>query len=356
MNNMYIIPIFVPHMGCPHKCVFCNQDEITGLNSYVNEKYVENTIKDYLKTIPKHIRTEVSFYGGSFTGIPIKKQSAYLNIAKRYLDDGKIDAIRLSTRPDYINDLILKNLKKYNVSIIELGVQSMDDEVLRKSQRGHTSKDVVNASKLIKNYNFTLGLQMMIGLPSDNREKSLYTADKIISLKPDFVRIYPTIIIKGTYLEKMFYDGIYKPLSLIEALNLSKELYIKFVRNDIDVIRVGLQTTKNINFGGDIIKGPFHPAFGQLVQSLIIKDILDYEFEKYKIYKDVVILEANPRSLSTIVGQKRSNKIYLEKKYDVSTKINQSSNILKNEIIIKYKDFIQKININECIKEINNKK
>ena len=240
----YNIPIFVPHRGCPFDCVFCNQKRITGTQKEVTADDVHNIIGEYLKTLPsKNRRIEAAFFGGSFTGIPINEQSELLAAANEYLKKGDIDGIRLSTRPDYIDKEILDNLLKYGVTTIELGVQSMDDSVLKSSNRGHTREDVINAVKLIKEYPFTLGLQMMTGLPGDTDEKSLYTADEIIKLKPDIVRIYPTLTIKDTFLEKMYLTGKYKPQSVDEAVNLAKQLLLKFEKNNITVIRVGLQST-----------------------------------------------------------------------------------------------------------------
>ncbi|OXT08620.1 radical SAM protein [Thermoanaerobacterium thermosaccharolyticum] len=349
MNNIYIIPIFIPHLGCPHKCVFCNQDEITGFKSKIDEEYVDNTIKQYLKTIPNESHIEVSFYGGSFTGIPLEKQKKFLSIAQKYIKSGEIDAIRLSTRPDYIDEAILDNLKKYGVSIIELGVQSMDGDVLLKSLRGHTADDVCNASKLIKKYGFTLGLQMMIGLPGDNRQRSLKTADEIISLQPEFVRIYPTLVVKGTYLEKMYRNGVYNPIDLESAVELSKILYIKFKKNGIDVIRIGLQATEDINISKDVVAGPFHPAFGQLVKSSIVKDILDSIFQNNGIKDGLVDIYTNPRSTSTMVGQKKRNKIYLETKYDTEIKIIQMADIPEDSVYVGFNGQLYKDSIENYI-------
>ncbi|MFU0783897.1 MAG: tRNA U34 5-carboxymethylaminomethylation enzyme Elp3 (RNA elongator complex protein 3), contains radical SAM and acetyltransferase domains [Thermoanaerobacterium thermosaccharolyticum] len=349
MNNICIIPIFIPHLGCPHKCVFCNQDEITGFKSKIDEEYVDNTIKEYLKTIPNESHIEVSFYGGSFTGIPLEKQKKFLSIAQKYIKLGEIDAIRLSTRPDYIDEAILENLKKYGVSIIELGVQSMDKEVLLKSLRGHTDEDVRKASRLIKQYGFTLGLQMMIGLPGDNRQKSLKTADEIISLQPEFVRIYPTLVVKGTYLEKMYRNGVYEPIDLESAVELSKTLYIKFKKNDIDVIRIGLQATDDINVNRDVVAGPFHPAFGQLVKSSIVKDILDSVFHNNNIKNGLVDIYTNPRSTSTMVGQKKRNKIYLETKYDTEIKIIQMADIPEDSVYVGFNGQLYKDSIENYI-------
>ncbi|MEG6566009.1 radical SAM protein [Thermoanaerobacterium saccharolyticum] len=351
MKDIYIIPIFVPHLGCPHKCVFCNQDEITGLKSEVNEEYVERTIEDYLKTIPKDAYVEVSFYGGSFTGIPLEMQKNFLSTAQKYLVSGSIDAIRLSTRPDYINEIILDNLKKYDVSIIELGVQSLDNEVLLKSHRGHSIDDVYKASKLIKEYGFTLGLQIMVGLPGDTRQKTLKTADAIISLKPAFVRIYPTLVLKGTYLEKMYKNGIYVPISLENAVEISKELYIKFKKNRIDVIRIGLQATDAINVNKDVIAGPFHPAFGELVKSSIYKDVIKHLFQNNDIKECTVFIYINPRSVSALVGNKKRNKIYLESEFGVKINIVQLDNLKDDSVLLEYDGHILKKSIEDYINE-----
>lgn len=353
MKDMFIIPIFIPHEGCPFKCVFCNQNTITGFGQEIDEKYIRNTIETHLKTIPKNSKIEVSFYGGSFTGIPIEKQETYLSIAKEYFDNKKIEAIRISTRPDYINFDILDNLKKYSVSTIELGVQSMDDDVLAKSHRGHSSYDVINAVNMIKKYNFKLGLQMMIGLPEDNLSKIRNTMQKIILLKPDFVRIYPTLIIKGTYLERMYRDGIYKPFELGETIKICKELYINFLKNDIDVIRIGLQPTENINFNADIIDGPFHPALGQLVESEIVRDILEFIFRKNNINNVDLCIITNPKYLSTVIGQKKINKIMLEDKFNLKISFRKTDKIPLESIAIIFDNRVIRTSKYEYIRNKN---
>jgi len=217
----YIIPIFVPHEGCPHTCVFCNQDSITGSCFKIDGDFVRGTIEEYLETIKRENSiVEVSFFGGTFTAININKQRELLAVAMEYKQCGKIDYIRLSTRPDYIDEAILDNLKQYKVDIIELGVQSLDDEVLIKSGRGHSSEDVTRASKLIKSYGFTLGHQIMLGLPGDTREKDIETTKKVISLEPDISRIYPSLVIKDTPMEQMLKAGIYKPYDIEEAVEI----------------------------------------------------------------------------------------------------------------------------------------
>jgi len=311
MSNLhYIIPIFVPHEGCPHECVFCNQNSITGTNTKVDAMYVEQTVNDYLQTInSEDAIIEVSFFGGTFTAINLEKQIELLTVAKMFKDNNKINFIRLSTRPDYIDDDILKNLKKYSVDIIELGVQSMDDEVLLKSGRGHTALDVEYASKLIKLYGFTLGHQIMIGLPGDNINKDIETAKRVIELKPDICRIYPALVIKDTHMETMYREQKFKPYSLNEAVKISKIIYIMMISNKINVIRIGLQPTEEISEGNDLVAGPFHPAFGELVEGCIYNDLLynvimDNYSDTISIKK--VIVKINPKDISKLYANGKS--------------------------------------------------
>lgn len=300
----YIIPIFVPHEGCPHNCVFCNQNTITGTENKVNAGYVKRTIEEYLNTIPnKDAVIEVSFFGGTFTAIDINKQKELLEVAKNYKESNKIKYIRLSTRPDYIDDTILTNLKNYSVDIIELGVQSLDNEVLLKSGRGHNEKDVVEASRLIKNYGFVLGHQIMLGLPGDNFEKDIETTQKIINMKPDICRIYPALVIKDTLMEIMFNRGLYKPYNLKDCVNISKVILGMLSSNSIEVIRIGLQPTEEINVNGALVAGPFHPAFRELVEGSIINDMI-LDSLKDKKFKNVTIY-ITPKDISKLYSNKK---------------------------------------------------
>ena len=299
----YIIPIFISHIGCPHQCVFCNQDKIAKeVENEVKAKDVRDTVNEYLETIDHNNSTvEVSFFGGTFTAIDVNKQKELLAVAKEYKDKGLIDKIRMSTRPDAINGYILSYLKDYNVDIIELGVQSLDDEILRLSGRGHTVEDVVKASKPIKEYGFILGHQIMPGLPGDNFDKDIETAKKSIEMKPDICRIYPSLVIKDTPMEKMYERGEYKPYSLEQAVNISKEIYKLYTKANINIIRIGLQPTENITWGGDLVDGPFHPAFRELVEGSLICDNI-----KNSVNKDEdIIIEINPRDLSKLYANKK---------------------------------------------------
>jgi len=218
MKKHAIIPIFIPHRGCPNDCVFCNQRKITARTTAPTADEVKNTIDTWLTTLGEVPTVEIAFYGGSFTGLRLTEQSSYLAIAKEYKERGLIDKIHLSTRPDYIDRDILDNLKAYSVDTIELGVQSFDDEVLRKSNRGHTSASVYEAVSLIKEYGFEFGIQLMIGLPGDSLETCIYSAEETVKLKPSLTRLYPTIVIDDTELLEMYERGEYKPLSREEAV------------------------------------------------------------------------------------------------------------------------------------------
>lgn len=330
--RIYNIPIFVPHRGCPHDCVFCNQKRITGASSGVTEADVKNAIEECLKTIKKTDRyVEVAFFGGSFTGIPIEEQTELLQAAYEYVKSGRVDGIRLSTRPDYITEEILDNLLKYGVTTIELGVQSMDDEVLLKSNRGHTKEDVIKAVELIRRYPFTLGLQMMTGLPGDTDEKSIQTANEIIALKPDIVRIYPTLTIKDTRLEEMLKAGEYTPQRLDEAVDLCARLVTMFKKHNITVIRVGLQSTHEISEGGEsVVAGPLHSAFGELVESKIYLDIIldalkSVESKRAKVY-------VNQKEISKATGNKKTNIAKIKELTGIDIKIYADDTLHKREV------------------------
>lgn len=301
-KNYYIIPVFISHQGCPHQCVFCNQDRIAGKYEEVFADDVRKTIDEYLKTInSKGATIEVSFFGGTFTAIDVNKQKELLEVAREYKEKGLIHKIRLSTRPDAILPYILGYLKEYKVDIIELGVQSLDDEVLRKSGRGHSVNDVIVASRLIKEAGFTLGHQIMPGLPGDNFEIDIETTKKSIEMKPDICRIYPSLVIKDTPMEDMYNRGDYIPYSLDEAVYISGEMLKLYTDAKIKVIRIGLQPTDTITTGKDIVDGPFHPAFRELVEGHLICETLD---KKCPREKDIIV-EINEKDISKLYANKK---------------------------------------------------
>lgn len=271
----YTIPVFTPEMACPFRCVFCNQQKISGHAKSPDFGEVTKTIQAYLSTFkPGQKQVKVGFFGGTFTGIPVEIQEKYLQTVQPFLVSGEVQGIRLSTRPDYIDKTVLQRLRRYGVTTIELGAQSLDNEVLRLSRRGHTAEQVEKASVMIREAGFGLGLQMMIGLPGDTEEKALSTAEKIIAFGASNTRIYPTLIIKGTVLHHWYNEGKYKPLSLQEAVAWSKQLLLKFEAAGVKVIRLGLHPSEGLLTGTELVAGPFHPSFRELVLTEIWHDLL----------------------------------------------------------------------------------
>ncbi len=270
------IPVFIPELACPFQCIYCNQRKISGQLTIPDANEVKTIIEQHLGTIQAPgANIELAFFGGNFTGLDPQEQINYLELVQPYIEHGKISGIRLSTRPDYITEEIIQNLKKYHVKTIELGAQSLDDGVLKLSRRGHSAKDTEKASQLILEAGLELGLQMMIGLPGDTLEKSKYTANRIIALGAKNTRIYPALVIKGTSFESMYASGIYHPLQLDEAVNWSKELLKIFESGGVDVIKLGLHPSEGLLSGHDLIAGPFHQSFRELVLTEIWGEFLE---------------------------------------------------------------------------------
>jgi histone acetyltransferase (RNA polymerase elongator complex component) len=310
MTRHYIIPIFVPHFGCPHDCVFCNQRKITGLSTDVTVEEVRRIIDEHLATFKKDSFIEVAFYGGSFTAIKKEIQMELLKVPYEYKKEEKIHNIRLSTRPDAIDDDILGLLKDFKVDTIELGVQSLDNEVLKMSERGHSDMDVYESTRLIRKWGFKLGHQIMLGLPGDSRKKSLDTAKSILEMNPDMIRIYPTLVIKNTALEDQMNEGSYTPLSLDEAVETSAMILMAFTSRNIPVIRVGLQPTENIQMGKDVVAGPFHPSFRQLVEEYVFRLLFNEYVTRNRIETKgkVLVFQCSNTKTSIIAGQHGRNR------------------------------------------------
>ena len=348
MKKQYIIPIFVPHLGCPNDCTFCNQKKISGQKEQVTENDVRDIIEYYLSNFKdKNTYKEVAFFGGSFTGIDIETQNKLLGAAYDYVKEKKIDGIKISTRPDYIDKKTLKRLKKYKVKTIELGCQSSNDYVLKKAKRGHTFEDIKVASKLIRRYRFTLGHQMMVGMQDSNEIDDLNTAKDLAKLKPKIVRIYPVLVIKGTELEREMNEGNYEPLELEKAIERCKEITYFFNSKKIKVIRIGLQTTDTIcnpkNAGSEVVAGPYHEAFRQLVESSMYYDIIVDKIKDVNMTVKEVEITVNPQDINNIVGYKRENIIKLKENYDVDVKLEQNIKCPLKKIEVKplrkYKEF-----------------
>lgn len=307
------ISLFIPHLGCPHKCSFCNQNTITGKQTQPSADDVRAAVETALRK--KNYDYEIAFFGGSFTAIDREYMLSLLKAAYDYVKDGRVNGIRISTRPDCIDEEVLDILKKYGVTSIELGAQSMDDEVLRANFRGHTAEDVENASRLIKSYGFELGLQMMTGLYLDTDEKAIETAKKLIALSPDTIRIYPTVVLKNTYLAKLYEDELYKPQTVDDAANLCTKIVPMFEKAGIRVIRLGLHSSPELK--KNMIAGAFHDSFGEIVKSrYMLNKILKYPPADYEIV-------VNSKSVSQLKGQQKRNIYFLmEEGYNIKVTVN----------------------------------
>lgn len=318
----YIIPLFIPHLGCKNECVFCNQRAISGKEKQVEKQQIVSIIDRHLAYYDKkkRKRIEVAFYGGSFTGIDEELQNEYLETIQDYIKTEKIDSIRISTRPDYINRKTLLRLREYGVETIELGIQSLDDEVLKLTKRGHTRNNAMNASSMIRRYGFNLGHQVMIGLPGSTFVKERRTVIESIMQEPKFVRIYPTIVIAKTELENMYKSGKYTPLSLEEAVERTKVLYKMYEEAGVKVIRTGLHVTEELQDASAYVAGPLHSAFGQLVKSSIIYDKTYEEITMLKnLFADLyrVKITANEATINDIVGVNRRNVKKYEEEFGI---------------------------------------
>lgn len=359
MSSMNI-PIFIPHFGCPNGCVFCNQQKISGKDELDDEKTIRKLIESSIETSGDRDAIEIAFFGGSFTGLEQHVQSAYLNIANEYVKKYNLRGIRLSTRPDYINQAVMEYLSDYPITAIELGVQSLDEDVLLQTKRNHTIQDVESAVVLIKKAGIELGLQMMIGLPGDTLEKSIASAKKIICFQPDTVRIYPTLVLQDTQLNNMFQRGKYTSLTVEEAVSWTSQILPLFIKAHIRILRVGLQANEGLN-GDVVITGPYHPAFKELVLDKMVYDELErlllsqlsdaidsqfshlgqatiqLEFPSYNdetlrivISKDVILLVTSPKMVQRLIGHKKKN---LEK---IQTLFNT---VLKKELCLRIQAF-----------------
>lgn len=328
MKKQYIIPIFVPHLGCPNDCIFCNQKSISGQKSNMTKEKAKEIIENYLKSIDKeNAQIEIAFFGGSFTAIEEERQEELLQVASEFVKSGQVSSIRVSTRPDAIDKNILKRLKKYKVKTIELGVQSSNNYILKRINRGHTFEDVKRAAKLIRWNGFRLGVQMMVGLPESTTIDEINTAKELIKLKPKMVRIYPVLVIKNTPLEKELEKGTYKPLTVVQAVEVCKEIVRLFYDKNIDIIRIGLQPTDEISEPGseksEVVAGPYHPAFRQLVESAMWYDAIVGKIKRLNVKVKEVEVTVNPVDANNVIGHKKENVKNLKELYDVNLVLKQ---------------------------------
>lgn len=312
-----IIPIFLPHAGCPHRCVFCNQSSITGITPKAfGSQQLRRRVREFLAAgSPRRYPRQIAFYGGNFLGLKITKIQSLLEAAAEFVAQKQVDGIRFSTRPDTIDNARLDLVANYPVSDIELGVQSMDNRVLTLAQRGHSAADTVAAVAKLKARRLRIGLQMMVGLPGDNPARALASARKIAALQPDFVRIYPTLVVAKSRLVQWYRDSRYRPLSLEKAVCLTKKIYRIFSHHGIPVIRMGLQASRDLDAGSTIVAGPYHPAFGHLVHSALFLEAACRSLRGSPSSGDRVAINVHPRDISRMRGLKNANIEALKNKF-----------------------------------------
>ena len=319
-----IIPIFIPHIGCPYRCVFCNQWRITGRRGVPDGNAVARTIKEYVTSAAEERHWEVAFYGGSFTAIPMALQEELLAPAYEALQQGRIQAIRCSTRPDCIDEEILSRLKWYGLSTVELGVQSMDDAVLAKAKRGHTAQDVVTATALLREHGFTVGHQLRPGLPGEDWDSLQDTTAAICRLQPDIARIYPVVVIADTELADMYRKGEYTPLSVHEGVVRAAYMKQAFVETGIQCIRTGLQATEDLDDPAQVLAGAYAPAMGEMV------DTRRYCRQLFAVLDclgdaEQVIVEYNRRDTSRVRGYKNTTVKKVQNRYSFSVQWKESA-------------------------------
>ena len=335
MTRHVNIPIFIPHLGCPNMCVFCNQRTISGVNEF-DISSVSSVIEDSLSTVGPYDEVEIAFFGGSFTGIDRDLMISLLEIAHGYIRDGRVKSIRCSTRPDYISREILDILKKYGVKTVELGLQSIDERVLLETKRGHDFASEKNACQLINEYGFDLVGQMMIGLPSSTPTSELCTAEFIINSGAKGARIYPTVVFQETELCTMAKCGEYTPLSLEEAISRSASVLERFVDAEVPVIRIGLCSSENLLSDETYFAGPNHPALGELVESELYYKRIVKKLSETKVSEgsDICVFVA-PGCVSKAVGQKRKNKLRLSSDPNIrSLRFAERRSLLPYDVVI----------------------
>ena len=303
-----IVPVFVSHEGCPYRCSFCNQSKITGTEKNTDRKMLQETLRTHLDDLdPENLpeKRELAFFGGSFTGIPLERQKYLLSAVQPWILSGEIQSIRVSTHALFIDDIRLALLRKNHVKTVELGIQSTDDEVLKLAGRECPFDVIRCAVDRVHAMEFRLGLQLMPGLPGDSEQKFQKSVDNVISLKPDFVRIYPTLVIKNTGLFDMYQQGTYTPWSLERMIEAVKDAVVKFEQAGIKVIRVGLHPDPSLM--ENYVAGPFHPSFRYLVDSRIVRDRMIKMIRALKQVPLSVTFRVPARKVSLYIGHKKEN-------------------------------------------------
>ena len=324
---MAIIPIFIPHAGCPHQCVFCNQKTISGQKTAAVEGAKEQ-INKWLEWVKPSTENEAAFYGGSFTGLDLALQKELLALTDELLERKVIGSVRLSTRPDYIDEERLELLRAHGVKLVELGVQSLDDSVLKKAERGHTAEQVTEAVALLKSYGFKVGVQLMVGMPGQDFASVKATVEQVLALRPDIARIYPLLVIKGTPLAKSYEAGEFVPLTLEEAVRQAAYVYQHLSEAGVKIIRVGLQPDDELCAEGNIIAGPFHPSMGELVQSHLLREQLTPKILEAAERSGEVVIYCPANMESKLRGLKNYNINYWNKLTGSQIRVEKSTSFM----------------------------
>lgn len=328
-----IIPIFLPQESCPFNCIFCNQKKAVGEVERLSAEDIRSVVKNALKTIDEDSIVQIGFYGGSFTLLPNDQQASYLEAASLFIKEKRIASIRISTRPDSIDQKIISFLKSYGVSTVELGAEILDDNVLAVANRGHTVSDVINAVHLLKSNGIITGLQLMVGLPGENADKRRSSFNAVLDLKPDFLRIHPTIVLEGSDLADLYRKGIFLPLEHDDAVRICSDMVIEAESRGIPVIRIGLQSSCSLQEEGSIVAGPWHPSFGQMVRSEIYYKLLlkGIDFTSDKSCDSEIVVEC--ADTETLKGQKNQNLKSFKKDFPrVNLKIQKDRGLSKTQL------------------------
>lgn len=328
---MRIYPFFIPHEGCPHRCIFCQQNRISGVYHPPSPAVVFETLDHVL---PERGDGEVAFYGGTFTQLAAERQRAYLQQVEPFIRNGRVSGIRVSTRPDALDDEKIVRLQKHGVTTVELGCQSFSSQVLMQTRRGYGPASAASAVLSLRDRGMQVGLQLMPGLPGGDRQEAIFSLESAIALEPDFLRLYPTVVLKGTGLEKAYLGGIFQPLLLDEAVDLCADLLLLCRRFEVPVIRLGLQATDELSKFGTLVAGPYHPAFGQLVRSRLWRRALCRGLAAFGTGKIAV----HPSDLSDALGHRRENLLYLQEQHS-SISIQGQRGVLKDQFLLGDRSF-----------------
>jgi histone acetyltransferase (RNA polymerase elongator complex component) len=345
MAKQAIIPFFIPHAGCSHRCVFCNQEKIAAGNPFCNEVTAIGAALDAVRGCGVF---ECAFYGGTFGALPQARRRMLLEAVRPYRAAGTVSGIRISTRPDSVTDELADELLAAGVTVVELGVQSLCDEVLESAERGHTAQDVVDAVAVLKAHGFRIGLQLMPGLPGDTYDRSVETMEQSLALVPDFLRLYPTLVIADTTLEILYQRGGYRPLELEEAVSLCKVLLLRAEKAGVPVIRVGIQPTDELERNSAIVAGPYHPAFRQLVEGEMIYDLVLRLMEGVTAHGGITI-SCHPSRVSDVTGQRRRNILRLLKMGVAVERVVADPLLTRSELVITGKGTVVRGNMLEML-------